>query len=293
MTLTDRRRAAIAAAVFVACLAFDYARPTVTAPHAEAFWAALGIAIAQIFGYIAAQAVTFAVMVLHVAIQLAIAIAHAMALVAQVFIQVYGLLGRFWSNAVRPFLGLVARGFDRFVGWLDRTLRPVMEILNRIRVEVDRIYQGYVRPILDTIEISRRLLQLLARLRIPWARELDAYLAQLEERILAPLRVIYGALNEAMNWVNRIVTLDGYLQRITLIRSLIRYQADALNVWWTSIHRPLVGARREQYERSLVTRTVGQVRADMAAYIKTGDGPDRARIDEHANDLRLRLRRAS
>ena len=135
-------------------------------------------------------------------------------------------------------------------------------------------------------------MQILARLHVPFAQAIDEHLAWLEGKLLAPIQQIYYRLNEAMNWINRIITLDGYLQQITLLRSIWKYQRGALAVWWESIHRPLTGAALDEYHRPLVTRSIAQIQADLVAYMQFGSGPDRARIDEHAHDLAIRLRAA-
>ena len=80
----------------------------------------------------------------------------------------------------------------------------------------------YFRPILNTITVTRQILRLLARFRLKWAQELDRKLAELEDLLLFPLREALLRLNQAMNWINRIITLDGLLQRVTFIRSLLK-----------------------------------------------------------------------
>jgi len=248
--------------------------------------------IVAVFKEIGKAAASTAVLIARVAVMIGVALARFGIQLAVVFARVASLLVRFWSGALRPLLAFLGRQFDRFVGWLQRTWGPVLEFLNKVRKEIDRLYTRYVKPILDTIEIARRTLQLLARLHVPFAKELDAKLAQLEDRLLAPIREVYARLNEAMNWINRIITLDGYLQQITLIRSLIRYQRDALKVWWTSVHRPLAGEQKDEYERPLKTRSLAAVAADARAYVEHRGGPDQSRIDEHVKDLELRLRAA-
>ena len=270
----------------------DAARPVVTVPH-EAAWIGVVIsAIAQVFGYIAGHAVTIVVTLAQAAIMIGQAIAQFAVAIATIFSKVYGLLANFWSGTLRPFVEWAWKQFDRFVGWLDRTLGPVIKFLEEIRRQVDKFYNRWFKPLFDAIDATRRVMQILARLHVPFAKELDTYLGYLEAKLLAPIQYLYYRLNQVMDWVNRIITLDGYLQQLTLIRSLWKYQRAALSVWWESIHRPLTGARQDVYRSPLVTRSMPAIRADLVAYVFTGSGPDRARIDEHALDLAIRLRSA-
>jgi hypothetical protein len=157
---------------------------------------------------------------------------------------------------------------------------------------VQWIYDRFLRPIFDTIEIVRRTLQLLAALKVRWAAELDAKLAELEGRLLWPIREAYRYINETRDVVNRIIDLDGFFQRATLLRSLWRYQVEALEIWWASIHKPLDGEKKREYEKRGEVRPLDAVAGDLSAYVVRGEGPDQALIDEHAVDLARRLRLA-
>ena len=268
----------------------DSARPVVTVPHDGLFIHFIIAGIAQAIAWIGGHAATVVITLAQVAIMVGHAIAQFAVAIATIFAKVYGLLANFWSGTLRPFVEYAWRQFDRFVAWLDRTLGPVIKFLEEIRRQVDKFYIRWFKPLFDAIDATRRVLQILARLHVPFAQALDNHLAYLEAKLLWPIQQLYYRLNEVMNWVNRIITLDGYLQQLTLIRSLWKYQRAALAVWWESIHRPLTGARRDAYLAPLVTRTIPQIQADLVAYVQFGSGPDRARIDEHAHDLRIRLR---
>jgi hypothetical protein len=287
----DRRRAlAIGAGLALAALC-DRAWPLEHGPIVSAFFGFIIAGIVAAFQYIAGHAVTLVVTLAQVAVMIGQAIAHFAILVAGVFARVASVLAHFWSGTLRPFISYVYNQALKLHAWLVRTFEPIIKYLEKIRQTIAKIYDRWFRPILDVIDTTRRILQFLALVRIPFARELDRYLAELEARILWPIQYAYAKINEALYWINRIVTFDGYFQRLTLIASLIKYERDTLAIWWTSIHRPLTGARRDDYTRPPVQKPIEQVRQELVAYVRDGAGPDRARIDEHAADMRLRLAR--
>jgi len=233
-------------------------------------WLIVGIVGA--FKEIGKAAVTTAVLIAKVAVMIGVALARVGIPLAVIFAKVYGLLARFWAGALRPLLAFLGRTFDRFVGWLTRTMGPILKFLEAVRKAVDRIYQKYLKPILDTIEIVRRVSQLLAALHVPFAKELDAKLAQLEERLLAPIRAVYAKLNEAMNWINRIITLDGLLQRITLLRSIRRDVLEISRAFRAWRHSPVSAAKYSELRRAAGERTTDDVKRDVRDVLTTGGG---------------------
>lgn len=136
---------------------------------------------------------------------------------------------------------------------LDRVLRPVFTILRRIRDELLTLYSHWVRPILDTIGITRQMLRVLAALHLNFARTLDRKLGDLEEAIDRPFRYVLGKLNEVINLVNRIVTLDGLIQRLALVRSIAR-DWKVIGDEYARMHRPplsaaeLKAAREQEFD---------------------------------------------
>jgi hypothetical protein len=286
-----RRRAWLVAGVLIAAALADELAPVARVPITGAFFQLLIALVVAAFQYIGNAAVTVAVTIAQASIMIGTAIAHFSILVAGVFSRVWGFLGDFWSKALRPFLAWSWDQVQKLHAWLARTLKPVLDIVDRIRKYVDQIYRTWLKPIVDTIEATRRVFQLLAQLHVPFAREIDAKLAALESRLVQPIREVYARLNEAMNWINRIVDFNGYFQRLTLIASLVRYQRDALKVWWSSIHRPLSSGELAEYRKPITPKALDAAATETRDYVERGAGPDQARIDEHAADLALRLRK--
>lgn len=206
--------------------------------------------VAAAFGWLADKAVTVAVVVWHATRIVGTALVRFGVGLGGILGKVYGLLGSFWRGVLRPLIQYTWTRIDQLTAWLRHTLAPAFRFLELVRRRLWAIYDRYFRPIFDTIELTRRILQLLATFRLEWARELDRKLAELEDRLLYPIREAMLWLNRAMDVLNRIVTLDGLLQRVTLIRSMWRYVGDAWAVLLS--HTPEgtsaaeIAAKREQ-----------------------------------------------
>jgi predicted nucleic acid-binding protein len=267
----------------------DAARPVVEGPHVEAFWGAVIGWIASAFGWLGAHAASLAVIIYHVTVLVARALFEFGMALGGILGRVGSFLQRFWRAVLRPALAATWRAVDHVRRILDSAVRPVLRILARIRAEFLKYYDRFFRPLLDTIELTRQTFGILARLHVPFAKAIEDKLWDLEDRLTRPIIAIMRRLNEVSDWINRIVTLDGTFQRVTLLRSMWRHQRDTLAIWWHSIHRPLSPAQRADYDRPLDTRSIAAVGADLRAYVERHEGPDVARIDEHAHDLRIRL----
>lgn len=203
-----------------------------------------------------------------------------------------GTFIRFIQKTFGRLYELLGNIVARIVRILDRVFGPIIDFLYTLRAHLLKFYNKVLKPIIDTIEMIRSFLRVLSFFGFDWAKKLDGKLAELEQYILAPYEFLVSKLNEALNWINRIVTLDGFLQRVMLLNSLIRDVAYTNNLWWNSNNRPLSPAKRGQYNSPIGRKTVPQALSEARAYVDNGGGPDAGRIDEAWNDLRLRFERA-
>ena len=203
-----------------------------------------------------------------------------------------GLFGRFIGRSFGPLFRALGNMWTRLLRFIDKLFGPIINFLMRIRDWVQRFYQRFIRPIVDAIEIARRVLRLLSLFGMDWAKKLDEKLYTIEQYFTAPIEFLTAKINEALGWINRIVTLDGLLQRVTLIKSLVRDANALANIWWQKTHRNLTPAERAEYGRTWGGADVPQAVRDAEAYIVHRQGPDRAVINEHVADIRLRLSRA-
>lgn len=203
-----------------------------------------------------------------------------------------GILRRLWDLVIIGMIHKVDKGIRALRDWLKHTLGPILRALLKVRNVLLRIYSKWLKPIFDTIEVIRHVLQLLSFLHIDVARKLDQSLAELEARLRRIILVPLQKLNEVIDQVNLVIDLGGFFQRYTYVRSMVLYERDHWNNWWASVH-----LREQEKPRSTTTatpaRAIADVRGDLFAYVVDGNGPDKERIDEHLDDLWLRLGRAS
>jgi hypothetical protein len=266
-------------------VALDHAWSPVTVPHQGAFIGALISVIVSAFGWLADKAVTIAITVAQAAVMIGVAIAEFAVAVAHVFLQVWGVLGKFWGSTLRPFISWTWQQIVRFEGWLQRTFKPVIEFLQSVRREFLKIYDKWFAPIFNTIEIVRRMLQVLASLHLEWARELDRKLAAIEDRLLQPITFIMRRLNEAINIVNSVVSGFGLFQRLALLKSLIEYQRGVFNALHNARSTPVTDADRVRLKEKNAPETAEQILGRLDGGIR-GDGSglwtpaERAAFDE-------------
>lgn len=196
-----------------------------------------------------------------------------------------GILGK----VLGPVINAIATLFGAVHNSLLKWLGPAIKWINRLRDLVKRIYDVWLRPILAVIDTFRAFLKILEVFHVKWAQALDDKLALVERKLTAPILLIQSKLNEALNWINRIVTLDGALQRVALLKGLIDNADEAMNLFWTKLHHPITASRKAAYLTPVAALPVDGAVSTIRSYLVDGSGADAARIDEAAQDLQIRL----
>jgi hypothetical protein len=146
----------------------------------------------------------------------------------------WGFFRATYEDVIKPSLAKLWRWYKRFVKWLDDTFGPLLKHLRDLRDSLLKFWKTYVQPWLDLIDVTRRILQIFGAMGLDWAKTLDRKLAQLEAAIEKPFRLVLAKLNEVIDIVNRVITLDGLVQRVALIKSLARDYQYA----WRAIVQP-------------------------------------------------------
>jgi len=205
------------------------------------------------------------------------------------FSKLWGLIRKFWDRVLFPLIQQLDRYLARLFKWLRDEFGPIIDGLLWLRKKILEWYDKWLRPIFDTIDVIRRVLGIFSFFGLEWARRIDRALAAIQAKFDEAIGKVLARLNETIDFVNRIVTIDGLLQRYTLVRSLILHQRDALKVWWSSIHKPLSGQSKQQYEQKPAPVNVAARAGDMRAYVYRHAGQDVARIDEYAAAYRLEI----
>lgn len=266
--------------------------PRELAPPALAFWGFVLMLAGWIWtGVQVAGRITLTVLAWSVKVLWAFAIAvHDAAIaIGRAFVQfghkAWDFLRLTYDRVLRPAWTKFWEWFDKTRHWLERVFGPVLNFLERVRSWVLDFYAKWVRPILDTIDIARRLLGILASLGLDWARELDRKLRWLEEKIEAPFRLVIAKLNEIAGVINRVVTADGLFQRIAYIRTL---QRDVAYVWrglFEPVKTELTPEERDRYGQPLPGKTRAQHVSELRTYIARRDGPIAPRTNEWIADV--------
>lgn len=241
--------------------------------------AAIISAIVDVGKWLADKAITIGLVIYHATRIVGLALFRFGHAVAGVFGKVWDAFTKFYAAVLKPFVEWASRSIVKLHAWLKDTLSPVLKFLNQVRDDILRIYQRWLRPILDTIDVLRQTVRVLELFHVPFAQKLDDALAALERRLLQPIRLALEKVNELANWVNRIVDLNGLFQRLTLIESAWHYTGD---MWSTLLKHQPAGVSHEQNaalrQRKVVELDPVALRNAVVDYYTTGGGPFAAEI---------------
>jgi hypothetical protein len=190
-----------------------------------------------------------------------------------IFAKAWDALRIVWTDVLKPALVWIDKAITRTQQWLKNTFGPVFAWLRRVRDEIQRIYDKFVKPVVDTIEFIRQINRVLLTFHITWLQKLDTYLAELERRIREPILWLNARLNQVINAVNFIVTADGFFQRYGLVRSLGRYAPDWTKIWWLSQTAPIdAGALAAAKAKSVDATDARYYSEQLGAFYRDGSG---------------------
>lgn len=153
-----------------------------------------------------------------------------------------------WSDVLKPALVWIDDHLKRLYTWLKDTFKPVFDFLREVRCRLHDFYTTFVRPVVDTIEFVRQINRVLLAFHVDLLQSLDKVLQQLEQRIEEPFLWVEKKLNEIWNTLELVVTLDGFFQRLTLLRSMQRYAPRWINHFWARQFDPTL-RRGTDYDR--------------------------------------------
>lgn len=148
--------------------------------------------------------------------------------------QAGNLFDRIVGSVLGPIINALAAVIRGGSGDLGKLFGPITHGLNKLLDTVRHLYTTWLKPILHAIDITRQILRVLNALGLEFAGTLDRQLGRLEGKLTAPILLVQSKINELRNQVNRIVTINGTLQRVTLLQSMIKHSGCVNNVWWNS-----------------------------------------------------------
>lgn len=181
-----------------------------------------------------------------------------------------------WNDAVKPFFGWLHDKFEALKGWFDRTLSPVLKWAQRARGYIEDQYRRFVRPILNALHTTKTVLDVLARLHVPFAQKLENVVADIESTLLENYLRIIGYVNHAIDFLNSVLTSDGLLQRACFLRSAERDVFLLWRVMENSRRRELTAAEQEALVRSSETAAPARVVEIIGEYWSGTDNDDTA-----------------
>lgn len=211
-------------------------------------------------------------------------------------VEVAGAIGgvrRMIQKVFGPLYNMLKRLVEKIRAILQRILGPIIDFLNEVRKHIRDFYNKVVRPILDAIGIVRAFMRVLAAFNVDWAKKADQKLAELEGYINLPFDWLTKQLNRIENAIDRILTLDGLLQRFTLLNSVLRDLAyinnaalnGMLKYRGTGLIPRLPGEPAETNPETYIN--------DLRVHFETGDGALSPRIRESIANVRILLERAA
>lgn len=195
-----------------------------------------------------------------------------------------------YEKVLKPAWEKLHALYDRVRKWLDKWVAPVLRFLQDVRRRFLKFYEDWIRPILDTIDVSRRILQLLGRFGVEWAKTLDQKLGDVEGYIDRIYRRVLGELNQVINLIDSIVTGNGLFQRLPFVRTLQRDVRYVWSAWWKHI-ATRESERQREPAPEYTPRTTEEHAAEFNAFLRSNGGDDLGFAREHAADLSLWFRR--
>jgi hypothetical protein len=263
------RRAWLVVALAVAGLVLDRAWP-LGGPPARVQFFAIFVAIASAVAHFIHGAADVTIAFLVTAWQVLRTGFVALGRVVKTGIFDLGKMGgKLWDGVkffavdiVPKFLRWTYDKLLRFSAWLKEKFAPVFKWLNTVKEHIDSFYKTFVRPIVDTIDFIRAVNRVLVAFHIDLLQSLDSVLAQIEQRIEAPFLWVRQKIVFLENWLDRIVTLDGFFQRLTLLASMAKYAPAWMRIATNKRTKPLTSAQSYAIERAKMIPTVSDVIAD-------------------------------
>jgi hypothetical protein len=265
-------------------LALRPAVPIVAANVFSAIWTGLQV----LAGWVATAAEVTATYV-WIALQwLSASVASFLRATGSMFAKVWDGVKIVWRDVLKPALQWVDAHLKRLYAWMRTTFRPVFDFLRDVRARFNKFYTTFVRPVVDTLDFIRAINRALLAFHITVLQSLDSVIQQLERRIQEPFLWINKQLNTIQNVLDRIVTANGYLQRLTTLRSMDRYAPTWIRMFWVKQVGPGAGLDHPYVlDGEYPARESAEDIADLRAFLVDGSGPRAAEIAELAANAML------
>jgi hypothetical protein len=190
-----------------------------------------------------------------------------------------------WVRVIAPILRRVLELTGRIHEIIDKVLRPALRVIDRIRQMVLDIYEKYVRPVLVIIQMIRQVLAILKLFHVRWAEKLDAYLVELEARIMRPLQEVLQRTAWLAGWINTILNSRYLIQEPIFVNTMAEHADKMSALVFHAHHRPLTDTERALLRPVIGPPPASTLKRDLDQYLRSGSGP----IAEHVARLKAEL----
>ena len=148
---------------------------------------------------------------------------------------------KLWDTVLRPAIKAIVQGLHDVYVFARDVVNKIITVLRHVYHVLDWIYTHFVRPLLGFIDQIRRVLQLLAKLGVKWAADLDRVLGQIELWIYNAFEAVRSRLNSIINVLN--ILLDpNMLIRANVFLGTVNNMAGG--VLALIIHHGILGSKR-------------------------------------------------
>ena len=178
-----------------------------------------------------------------------------------------------WIRVIRPMLERLQRQMARLGRLLDRVLRPYLEFMAKVREQIMLIYQRYFYPVLVMIQQMRQMLALLKMLHVPGMKQLDARLARLEAKVMAPITELLKRTNTLPGWFNTILTASYALQYPVFANTMAAHEGELVRRFYAAQSKDVTPAERAAWALERPEKPLPVVLGELRDYLTVGGGP--------------------
>ncbi len=197
---------------------------------------------------------------------------------------------RAWVRVIRPILERVRRIAEQIDRLINRVLRPYYDQIMRIRKAILDIYERYFRPVVEVIQAMRRVVAILRIARVPFARELDAFLVRAQAAVMRPINELLRRTSELGGWINILLRAKMVLQQAIFLGSTRAYAGGWIRQFWAYQDTSIDAAGRDYVARHGRLRPDAESEAEFTAGIVHRAGPMWERHQADADLVRAELR---
>lgn len=190
-----------------------------------------------------------------------------------------GFFNQIYRHLLRPMVAHLHQWAVLLASKLREWFGPVVRLLLKYRKRLLDLWNKHVRPILDVVDIVRRVFRIAGRLHVPGAAAIDKKIGRVEAKITGAFTEVIGKINEVLGWVNRIVTVDGILSEVILLTSIDHWKRQVLGIGMRGVMRPPTPDEEEKYRRP----------AELVTDRHYTEGLSRAMFDEESRVRTLGL----